>query len=94
MVLTRGSVRHNEVVEFLEGRLIAWCPSEPGAEPPGHLWRWELQPMDGHRTLVTHTYDWSRLNEPKRLERARSTTPDRLLASLDRLAAIAEGRGR
>jgi uncharacterized protein YndB with AHSA1/START domain len=93
MELTRGSVRHNEVVEFIEGRLIAWCPSEPAAEPPGHLWRWELCPIDDQRTRVTHTYDWTRLNDPSRFERARSTTSDRLLASLDRLAAIAERHG-
>src|SRR5256885_15658837 len=34
MTLTMGSVRHNHVVEFEEGRLIAWRPSEPGPEPP------------------------------------------------------------
>ena len=42
MTLTSGSIRENHVVEFDEGRLIAWRPSEPGAQPPGHLWRWEL----------------------------------------------------
>ena len=92
MALTGGKVRHNEVVEFREGRLIAWRPFEPGSPPPGHLWRWELEPVDDHRTLVTHTYDWSRLTDPNRFERARNTTPDRLLASLDRLATLAEGR--
>jgi uncharacterized protein YndB with AHSA1/START domain len=92
MTLTRGQVRHNEVVEFVEGRLIAWRPFEPGTEPPGHLWRWELLPIDDQRTLATHTYDWTGLNDPSRFGRARSTTPARLLASLDRLADAAEGR--
>lgn len=90
MVLTGGAVRHNEVVEFDEGRLLAWRPSEPGSPPPGHLWRWELVAVDDHRTQVTHTYDWTELRDPARLERARSTTPDRLRASLDQLAAVAE----
>ncbi|MGY1669453.1 SRPBCC family protein [Geodermatophilus sp. SYSU D00710] len=89
--LTRGNVRENHVVEFEEGRLIAWRPAEPGQAPPGHLWRWELEPMDASRTLVTHTYDWSRLTDEQRLPRARATTPDRLRASIDRLAALAEG---
>ena len=90
MTLTMGSVRENHVVEFSEGRLIAWRPSEPGGEPPGHLWRWELLPLDDSRTLVTHTYDWSQLTDEKRLPRARATTADKLMSSIDRLAAVSE----
>ncbi|MBF6331726.1 SRPBCC family protein [Nocardia transvalensis] len=91
MTLTKdGQVRENHVVEFDEGRRIAWRPAEPGSTPPGHLWRWELEPIDPSRTRVTHTYDWSQLTDEKRLPRARSTTPDKLRASLDRLAEIAE----
>lgn len=44
MTTTKGNVRANHVVEFDEGRRIAWRPAEPGQEPPGHLWRWELEP--------------------------------------------------
>jgi uncharacterized protein YndB with AHSA1/START domain len=90
MTLTMGSVRDNHIVEFEEGRLIAWRPSERGQEPPGHLWRWELEPLDDSRTLVTHTYDWSRLTDEKRLPRARDTTADKLQASIQRLAELAE----
>ncbi len=90
MTLTSGSVRENHVVEFDEGRLIAWRPSEPGAQPPGHLWRWELTPIDEARTRVVHTYDWTHLDDPNRLDRARATTADKLQASLDRLADLAE----
>jgi AcrR family transcriptional regulator len=90
MTITQGSDRENHVVEFDEGRLIAWRPSEPGQEPPGHLWRWELDSVDDTHTRVTHTYDWSRLTDPTRLARARDTTADRLRASLDRLADLAE----
>jgi uncharacterized protein YndB with AHSA1/START domain len=89
-VLTNGSVRENHVVEFVEGRRLAWRPAEPGKQPPGHLWRWELEPLTDGRTTVTHTYDWSRLTDEGRFERARSTTTDRLTASLDRLAARIE----
>src|SRR5690242_20806267 len=46
MTLTRGEIRENHVVEFEEGRRIAWTPAEPGKMPPGHLWRWELEPVD------------------------------------------------
>ena len=90
MTITMGSIRENHVVEFEEGRLIAWRPSEPGKEPPGHLWRWELEPLDDSRTLVTHTYDWSRLTDEMRLPRARATTADKLQLSMERLAELAE----
>ena len=63
MTLTRGEIRENHVVEFEEGRRIAWTPAEPGKVPPGHLWRWELEPVDASRTRVTHTYDWTRLTD-------------------------------
>jgi uncharacterized protein YndB with AHSA1/START domain len=85
-----GAVRENHVVEFDEGRLIAWRPAEPGQEPPGHLWRWELEPIDSSRIRVTHTYDWSQLRDEKRFARARATNQGKLQASLDRLAAAAE----
>jgi uncharacterized protein YndB with AHSA1/START domain len=93
MTLGSGSIRDNRVVEFTEGRLIAWMPGDVGQEPAGHLWRWELEPVDETRTLVTHTYDWTGLPDDApepRLGRARSTTTDMLQASLDRLAELAE----
>ncbi|MGY1898856.1 SRPBCC family protein [Nocardia gipuzkoensis] len=90
--LTNGAVRDNHVVEFAEGSRIAWRPSEPGKEPPGHLWRWELEPVGEGRTRVTHTYDWMTLTDEKRQVRARATTADKLSASIDRLAELAEQR--
>jgi uncharacterized protein YndB with AHSA1/START domain len=39
-----GAIRENHVVEFEEGRRIAWRFAEPGKRPPGHRWRWELEP--------------------------------------------------
>lgn len=90
MTLTTGADRHNHVVEFEEGKRIAWQPSEPGATPPGHLWRWEVEALDGSHARVTHTYDWTRLTDEKRKVRARNTTAESLRASMDRLAALAE----
>ena len=91
MTLTHSGVRENHVVEFEEGRRIAWMPAEPGLERPGHLWRWELEPTGASGTRVTCTYDWTMLTDENRFRRARATTPDRLQASLDLLAALAEG---
>lgn len=91
MLNTSGKVRENRVVEFTEGRLIAWQPGEVGAaERPGHLWRWELEPLSDTRTLVTHTYDWSQLTDEARFARARQNTPEALMASVNRLAELAE----
>jgi uncharacterized protein YndB with AHSA1/START domain len=90
MTLTKGSVRENHVVEFGEGRLIAWKPAEPGQAPIGHLWRWEVEPIDEERSLVVHTYDWTDLHDEARYQRARATTSERLAASIDRLAALIE----
>ena len=92
MLVHSGELRENHVVEFVEGARIAWLPAPPAEEPPGHLWRWELEPLATGGTLVRHTYDWSGLpQDSSRISRARDTTSDRLQASLDRLAAVAEG---
>jgi uncharacterized protein YndB with AHSA1/START domain len=91
MTLTKdGVVRENHVVEFDEGHRIAWRPAEPGQDPPGHLWRWELESIGPSLTRVIHTYDWTELTDESRYRRARATTPEKLQGSLDRLAALAE----
>ena len=41
----------NTVVEFDEGRRIAWCHFFR------HRWRYELEPVDAESTLVTETFD-------------------------------------
>ena len=93
--LTMGSVRENHVVEFVEDQLIAWKPAEQGKPPVGHLWRWSVEQVDAESSIVTHTYDWTDLHDESRFPRARYTTSDRLLASIDRLAELLEGaKGR
>ena len=91
MTNTGGNVRENHVVEFEEGRLIAWNPSEVGKPPAGHLWRWQLEPAPDGTTRVTHTYDWTRLTDEDRIPRARRTGTEQLRASVDRLAHLVEG---
>ncbi len=87
--LTKGVDRENHVVDFEEGRLIAWMPAEVGQPKLGHKWIWELEPA-GDSVRVRHTYDWTGLRDPQRLPRAQSTTAEKLLASLERLKALAE----
>ena len=85
---TRGNDRYNHVVDFEEGRRIAWRPAAQGQAPFGHQWGWELTPTDDGGTEVTHTYDWRELTDESRFERARNTTEANLRSSLDRLAAL------
>ncbi|MHA3685288.1 SRPBCC family protein [Leucobacter sp. HY1908] len=87
MVNKPDRVRENHIVEFEEGRLIAWKPSLPGGEPFGQLWRWELTPLESGATLVRHSYDFSQLHDEQRLVRARATTSEKLMGSIERLAA-------
>jgi uncharacterized protein YndB with AHSA1/START domain len=47
----------NEVVEFIEGRRIAW------RHPGHHVWRYILEPVDGG-TRVTEEYDWGASRAP------------------------------
>ena len=72
----------NTVVEFEEGRRIAW------RHFGHHVWRYELEPLDGG-TRVAETFDWAPARAPKVLEllgiparNARS-----IEATLERLAA-------
>lgn len=88
-----GGVRDNHVVAFVEGREIAWRPAPHGEQPAGHQWGWILEPLEDGRTLVTHIYDFSDLpaSQEGRLAKARQMTPEKLMASIDRLAELAEG---
>lgn len=90
MTLTNGKARENHIVEFEEGKRIAWLPAPAGEQPRGHLWRWECEPLGENRTRVTHTYDWTNLTDQTRFERARATTPERLDASIARLQQLVE----
>lgn len=48
----------SKVVEFEDGRRIAW------AHAGGHRWRWEIEPLEGGRSRVTETFDMSTARVP------------------------------
>ena len=75
----------NKVVEFDEGRLIAW------AHFGGHRWRYELEPVDGG-TKVTESFDWSTARIPKAIELMGypKQHPANMEATLERLATLLE----
>jgi uncharacterized protein YndB with AHSA1/START domain len=76
----------NEVVEFEEGRRIAW------RHFGGHIWRYVLEPIDGG-TTVTEEFDYARSKSPAMLKMVRA--PQRngkaMEATLAKLAAHVEG---
>ena len=51
----------NRVVEFEEGRRIAW------RHFGGHRWRYELEPLGADRTRVTESFDYSMYGPGPRL---------------------------
>ena len=65
----------NQVVEFEEGRRIAW------RHLGGHVWRYELEPVVGG-TRVTETFDWAHALAPRALELARA--PRRNAVAIER----------
>jgi uncharacterized protein YndB with AHSA1/START domain len=78
----------NEVVEFEEGRRIAW------RHFGGHVWRYELQPLDGGSTRVTETFDAGPSRAPLVLVlmRAQRNNQRAIEQTLDRLEEWARTR--
>lgn len=75
----------NTVVEFEEGRLLAW------QHFGGHRWRYLLEPADGG-TKVTETFDWSTSKAPWFIELMRypAKNAKSMEKTLERLAAHVE----
>lgn len=51
----------SKVVEFDEGRRIAWCHAG------GHRWRWEIEPVGDGDVRVTETFDMTTAKFPPAL---------------------------
>jgi uncharacterized protein YndB with AHSA1/START domain len=75
----------NQVVEFEEGRRIAW------RHVGRHVWRYELAPVDGGaRTAVTETFDYAPALAPQVLELLR--VPERNAIGIERTLERLRGR--
>ncbi len=61
----------NEVVEFEEGRLIAW------RHFGHHIWRYELEDLGDSRCRVTETFDFEGARSPLALELANAPARNR-----------------
>lgn len=82
----------NTIVEFEEGRRIAWQTS-PTMGPltrfvGGRIWRYELEPVDGG-TLVRESWDISQERVKLLVKPARGKTRKNMEATLERLAEVA-----
>lgn len=80
----------NRCVELEEDRRIAW------RHFGGHRWRYELEPLEGGRTRVTETFDYTRYTplKAKVIELAGFPARNRrgIEATLDRLEELVRDR--
>ena len=76
----------NTVVEFEDGRRIAW------QHPAHNVWRYELEPVDGG-TRVRESFDWTNGRGRKVIELMGVPKKNRkaMEATLERLAYLVEG---
>lgn len=81
----------SRVVEFEEGRRIAWQPRPSNRLAAllvgGRIWRYELEPVDGG-TRVRETWDISRERVPVPLLAMRATTLRGMRRTLERLEEL------
>ena len=81
----------NEVVEFEEGRRIAWQPRPAnaliGLLVGGRIWRYELEPVDGG-TLVRETWDISQEKVPATVWLMRGQTKTAMEKTLARIEEL------
>ena len=81
----------NEVIEFEEGRRIAWQP-RPSARfmrkfAGGRIWRYELEAVEGG-TRVRESWDITQEVHARMVRPLRAATVKSMAATLDRLAEV------
>ncbi|HVL83873.1 MAG TPA: SRPBCC family protein [Pseudonocardia sp.] len=83
------------IVEFEQDRRIAWAPAihPPGAlshvigelDPSGHVYAWELEPTGDGGTALTHTYDWSGVQDEAALPLYPRVSVEQMSATIERI---------
>ncbi len=78
----------NHVIAYHTNKLVGWQTSPTGTEPPGWEWLWELAPEGPDSTVVTLTYDWSKVTDKDVLRQVSfpMVTEEQLEESLANLA--------
>ncbi|HAP76395.1 MAG TPA: polyketide cyclase [Acidimicrobiaceae bacterium] len=56
----------NTVTQLVPGRLVEWTIGAVDQPPLGHVYGWQLDPVDDHTTDVTNYCDWSNIVEALR----------------------------
>ena len=81
----------NHVSGFADDKLVAWKTAPAGTEPPGWEWMYELEAQGPKETLVTLTYDWSKVTDKELLRKVNFplVKESGLEESLAKLAEIA-----
>ena len=82
--LVKYSVR-NTVTRLEPGRLVEWTIGPADQPPFGHVYGWQLEPVDEHHTDVTNYCDWSNISDS--LRAAGRTWPIVPLAMLEESVA-------
>jgi len=79
----------NHVTGYGKDKILAWQTAPAGTEPPGWEWVWELEPQGPDQTLVTHTYDWSKVTDKELLDQNLFplVSQEQLEETLNKLAA-------
>ncbi|MFM8302698.1 MAG: SRPBCC family protein [Actinomycetota bacterium] len=81
----------NTIIEFEEGRRIAWQTRGPGRIGKlvgGRIWRYELEPVEGG-TRVRESWDISQERVKLLVQPARAGAKKSMAATLERLEAVA-----
>jgi uncharacterized protein YndB with AHSA1/START domain len=79
----------NEVIEFEEGRRLAW------RHKGGHVWRYVLEPIDDSTTRVVEEFDWRPSKLPWLLKATRTAERNKaaIQKTLERLDRAVAGGG-
>ena len=59
----------NHVTGYDANSLLAWQTTPAGTDPLGWEWVWRLEQQGPDQTLVTHTYDWSKVTDKDVLQK-------------------------
>lgn len=59
----------NFVSAYDENKMIGWKTAPAGTEPPGWEWLWELRSEGSDSTMVSLTYDWSKVTDQDLLKK-------------------------
>lgn len=86
-------VVRNTVTQIEPGRLIEWTIGLPDHPPLGHVYGWELAPVDDRHTDVTNYCDWTNIVEALRTSgRTWPIVPVSMLEeTVDKLERLATG---